>query len=57
MSAPLLNAKLLPYLKVDARRVYDQLLELGLDPDLAFTVVEQAGAEDIYDLEGGESVS
>lgn len=52
-SAQKLNSKLHCYLNQDARAAMDKLVFLGVDEDLAFTLVETLGGESVYELDRG----
>lgn len=43
--------KLLCYLSKEARMVYDKLIAAGMDAELAFTMVESLGGEEVYCLD------
>ena len=43
--------KLICYLNSDARAAYEELLALGVDKDLAFTLVEGIGGESVFSRE------
>jgi hypothetical protein len=43
--------KLICYLSNDARIAYEKLLKAGIDRELAFTMVESLGGEEVYCLD------
>jgi hypothetical protein len=46
--------KLICYLSNDARAAYEKLIAVGIDNELAFTMVETIGGEDVYCLDDAE---
>lgn len=46
----LTSMKLRSYLTVDAQILFDELCQLGLDPDLALEIIEKAET-DIWELD------
>lgn len=50
-------SKLICYLSSEARAAFDKLIAAGIDSELAFTMVETLGGEEVYDLTSDDGPS